>query len=311
MLMNDLTIAVLVPCHNEEITIGTVVSGFRSALPGAGIYVYDNNSTDGTIEAARRAGAIVRSETMQGKGHVVRRMFSDVEADYYVLVDGDATYEAAAAGKLVARACGEGLDMVSGIRVTDREAAYRKGHVLGNRLLTGFAMSIFGRRMTDMLSGYRVFSRRFVKSFPVMSSGFEIETEFSIHALELNMPIAEEPTRYVERPEGSASKLNTYQDGMRILFMILTLVQREKPLLFYFSLAGAFGLTGLAIGTPVVFDYARTGLVPRLPSAVLATGLVLLCGLSTLCGVVMNGIRHGRQEMKRLAYLSYAIRFSS
>jgi len=308
IIMSDLKIAVLIPCYNEEVAITQVVSEFKASLPQAEIYVYDNNSSDNTVEAARRAGATVRSETMQGKGHVVRRMFSDIEADYYVLVDGDATYEAAAAPRMVAKASSEGLDMVNGVRVTDRTAAYRPGHVLGNKMLTGLVMSIFGRRTTDLLSGYRVFSRRFVKSFPVMSSGFEIETEFSVHALELDMPISEEPTVYVERPVGSTSKLNTYQDGFRILFTILTLVQREKPILFFFSSGLLFFLIGLLVGAPVVIDYAQTGLVPRLPSAVLATGLVLLSALCVLCGIVMNGIKHGRQEMKRLAYLSYAIK---
>ncbi|GAC87153.1 glycosyl transferase family 2 [Gluconobacter thailandicus F149-1 = NBRC 100600] len=306
--MSDLKIAVLIPCYNEEVAIAQVVSEFKSYLPEAQIYVYDNNSSDGTVDSARRAGAIVRSETMQGKGHVVRRMFSDIEADYYVLVDGDATYETAAARRMVERASSEGLDMVNGVRVTDRTAAYRPGHVLGNKMLTGLVMSIFGRRTTDLLSGYRVFSRRFVKSFPVMSAGFEIETEFSVHALELNMPIAEEPTLYVERPVGSTSKLNTYQDGFRILLTILMLVQREKPVLFYFSSGLALFVVGLLVGAPVVLEYTRTGLVPRLPSAVLATGLVILSALCILCGIVMNGIKHGRQEMKRLSYLSYAIR---
>lgn len=308
--MADLNIAVLIPCHNEEITIAQVVSDFQRVLPQATIYVYDNNSSDNTREVARKAGAVVRQETMQGKGHVVRRMFADIESDYYVLIDGDATYQVSAARQMVQKAYAEGLDMVNGVRVTDRTAAYRPGHVLGNKMLTGFVMSIFGRRMTDMLSGYRVFSRRFVKSFPVMSAGFEIETEFSVHALELNMPLSEVPTEYIERPEGSTSKLNTYRDGMKILITILLLIQKEKPLYFYLFLGVIFCSGSLLIGVPVIIDYAHTGLVPRLPSALLATGLMLICAICILCGLIMNGIKYGRQEMKRLAYLSYAIRIA-
>lgn len=306
-----LRVAVLIPCYNEELSIAEVVKGFGAALPNAVLYVYDNNSSDNTVAKAKEAGALVYSERMQGKGHVVRRMFSDIEADYYVLVDGDATYEAEAAPRMLKKAASEGLDMVNGARVTDREAAYRRGHILGNKVLTGLVMSIFGRRMTDMLSGYRVFSRRFVKSFPVTSSGFEIETELTVHALELNMPLAEEPTRYVERLAGSVSKLRTYHDGFRILKTILSLVQREKPLLFYFVLSLVFAIAGFCIGIGVITDYMETGLVPRLPSAVLATGLELLAGLCLLCGIVLNATKHARQEVKRLFYLSYPIRILS
>lgn len=303
----SLRVAVLIPCYNEEVTIGTVVRDFRAALPDARIYVYDNNSSDRTVDIARAAGAIVRIERMQGKGHVVRRMFADVDADYYLLTDGDATYEAAAAPRLIARAAAEGLDLVNGARVTDRAAAYRRGHVLGNRVLTGIVVAIFGRRLSDMLSGYRVFSRRFVKSFPVTSAGFEIETELTVHALELNLPMAEEKTAYRERPEGSASKLRTYQDGFRILGTILKLIQRERPLGFYAVIALAFCVAGLVSGTQVILDFIRTGLVPRLPSAVLATGLEMIAALSLVCGVILHSVAHARQEAKRLAYLMYPV----
>ncbi|GBR04828.1 glycosyltransferase family 2 protein [Acetobacter oeni] len=298
-------IAVLVPCHNEEAAIGRVVSDFRAAVPCARVYVYDNNSTDDTVSVARAAGATVRQEPLQGKGHVVRRMFADIDADFYVLVDGDATYEAAAAPALIELARAEKLDMVNAARVTDRVAAYRAGHKLGNRVLTGLVMAIFGKRLSDMLSGYRVFSRRFVKSFPAMSSGFETETELTVHALELAMPIAELPTQYIERPDGSVSKLRTYHDGFRILWTIIVLVKQEKPLMFFSALSGVFCLLGLAFGFPVIVEYLRTAMVPRLPTAVLATGLMMLAALSMSCGLILDSVALGRLEMKRLAYLSY------
>ncbi|NHN85052.1 glycosyltransferase [Acetobacter musti] len=298
-------IAVLVPCHNEEAAIGIVVRDFLTALPQARVYVYDNNSTDNTVSVARAAGAIVRQEQLQGKGNVVRRMFADIEADLYVLVDGDATYEAAAAPALIGLAQREKLDMVNAARVTDRVAAYRPGHQLGNRVLTGLVTAIFGKRLSDMLSGYRVFSRRFVKSFPAMSSGFETETELTVHALELGMPVAELPTQYVERPAGSVSKLRTYHDGFRILWTIVVLVKQEKPLMFFSILSGLFGLLGLILGFPVIVEYLRTAKVPRLPTAVLATGLMMLAALSMSCGLILDSVALGRLELKRLAYLSY------
>ena len=297
-------LAVLIPCYNEEVAITAVVRDFRAALPDAAIYVYDNNSKDGTVAAARAAGAIVRSETLQGKGHVIRRMFADIEADLYVLVDGDDTYDAAAAPAMVQRAMQDGLDMVNGMRVTDIQAAYRPGHRLGNQVLTGIVRGIFGNRVSDMLSGYRVFSRRFVKSFPALSSGFETETEFTVHALELRMPIGEVPTRYKDRPEGSTSKLRTYSDGARILRTIMILVKEERPLAFFFSAAGVLVVLALALSLPVLLDYVRTGLVPRLPTAVLVTGLMLLAALSTTCGLILDSVSRGRKEFKRLAYLS-------
>ncbi|AQS84319.1 MAG: glycosyltransferase family 2 protein [Acetobacter aceti] len=297
-------IAVLVPCYNEEVTVGTVVRDFRAALPFATVYVYDNNSRDKTQEVARAAGAVVRQELLQGKGNVIRRMFADIEADYYVLVDGDATYEAAAAPRMLQESIDNFLDMVTGLRVTDRKAAYRPGHVLGNKILTSLVQNFFGRATDDMLSGYRVFSRRFVKSFPAASSGFETETEFTVHALQLCMPIGEVPTRYIERPEGSTSKLNTWSDGMRILTTIIQLVKQERPLLFFTVIAFFLSSLGIILGLPVVADYMRSGFVPRLPTAVLAMGCEILAALSLVCGLILNSVAVGRLEVKRLAYLS-------
>ncbi len=294
----------LIPCHNEVLAIPKVVADFRAALPDATIHVYDNNSTDGTGDAARAAGAVVRREMLQGKGHVVRRMFADVEADIYVLVDGDDTYDAAAAPAMVGLLLDEGLDMVIGARVTDIAAAYRPGHRLGNRVLTGMVAAIFGNRVSDMLSGYRVFSRRFVKTFPALATGFETETEFTVHALELRMAIGEVRTAYRDRPAGSQSKLRTYTDGARILRTIVILVKEERPLQF-FSLAGlALLLLGVGLGIPVVLDFLATGLVPRLPTAVLAMGFVLLSFLSLSAGLILDSVTRGRKELKRLAYLA-------
>jgi glycosyltransferase involved in cell wall biosynthesis len=297
-------VAVLIPCHNEEVGIPAVVRDFRAALPDATIYVYDNNSRDRTAEVAREAGAVVRTETLVGKGHVIRRMFADIEADAYVMVDGDATYHAGSAPKMVRLLLEQGLDMVNGARVTTIQAAYRPGHRWGNRVLTGLVRGIFGDRISDMLSGYRVFSRRFVKSFPALSGGFETETEFTVHALELWMPIGELETPYRERPEGSQSKLNTWADGFRILRTIILLMKEERPVPFFGAAAAVLILLGLVIAVPVVADYMRTGLVPRLPTAVLSTGLVLLGFLSIACGLILDSVSRGRKEMKRLAYLA-------
>ncbi len=250
---------VLIPCYNEEITIGTVVRDFKKALPDADIYVYDNNSTDKTIEVAKEMGAIVRSERLQGKGYVIRRMFADIDADYYILVDGDATYEAASAPIMLQKAMREGLDMVNGARVTDRKDAYRSGHVLGNKILTAMVTTVFGRRLSDMLSGYRVFSNRFVKSFPALAGGFETETEFTVYALELSMPIGEVPTRYIERPPGSISKLRTYTDGIVILKTIVNFCKQERPMIFFSLLALIFAMIGLIFGLPIIYTYFKTG----------------------------------------------------
>lgn len=297
-------IAVLIPCYNEAVAIGGVVDAFRAALPDARIHVYDNNSTDGTAEVARRHGALVRRETRQGKGAVVRRMFADVEADTYILVDGDGTYDAESAPLLVDRLVTEHLDMVCARRVAEGQEAYRAGHRFGNRLLTSLVARLFGTRLDDMLSGYRVFSRRFVKSFPALAHGFETETELTVHALSLSMPFAEVATPYRGRPEGSASKLNTWRDGLRILFAIFVLVKEERPLPFFAVLGGLFCLISLVLGWPVVATWLETGLVPRLPTALLATGLMLLGFLAFTCGLVLDTVTHGRREMKRLAYLA-------
>jgi len=298
-------VAVLIPCFNEAVAVPKVVGDFRAALPAATIYVYDNNSQDGTATAARAVGAVVRTERLQGKGHVIRRMFADIEADLYVLVDGDDTYDAASAPAMLRLLIEEGLDMVNGARVTSIEAAYRPGHRLGNRVLTGLVRYIFGSRVTDMLSGYRVFSRRFVKSFPALAVGFETETEFTVHALELRLPIGEVPTPYKDRPAGSASKLRTYSDGLRILRAIVLLVKEERPLQFFSAAAACLLLLGVGLAVPVMTEYLHTGLVPRLPTAVLSTGLVLLAMLSLACGLILDSVARGRKEFKRLAYLSF------
>ncbi|HQT77374.1 MAG TPA: glycosyltransferase family 2 protein [Rhodopila sp.] len=297
-------IAVLIPCHNEEAAIATVVIAFQAALPEATVYVYDNNSSDQTVARAKEAGAIVRQERLQGKGHVVRRMFADVEADAYVLVDGDDTYDASAAPGMLNLLIEQQLDMVSAARVDVDATAYRFGHRLGNAVLTRLVAWAFGHGISDLLSGYRVFSRRFVKSFPALSSGFETETEFTVHALALHMPVQEVQAAYRGRQPGSRSKLNTVADGVRILRAILTLIQHERPLQV-FSLSGV-GLLLLAtgLGIPVITEFLRTGLVPRLPTALLATGLVLLAFLSLACGLILDAIARGRKEGRRLAYLA-------
>jgi len=300
-------IAVLLPCYNEAIAIPKVVSDFRVALPGATIYVYDNNSSDQTAAVAALAGAEVRRETMQGKGHVVRRMFADIEADIYVLADGDDTYEAEAAPPMISLLLRERLDMVTGVRVTDQLGAYRRGHRLGNHVLTGLVATIFGRGNSDMLSGYRVFSRRFVKTFPAVATGFEVETELTVHALEMRLPAAEYRTAYRERPVGSASKLSTYRDGIRVLRMIVQLTKAERPLQFFGASAVILFLAGIGLGIPVVLEFLQTHLVPRLPTAILATGLVLLSFLSTASGLILEAVARGRIELKRLAYLSMPV----
>ena len=297
-------IAVLLPCYNEEAAIAQTIIRFQAALPDATIYVYDNNSRDRTIEVARAAGAVVRSERMQGKGNVVRRMFADVDADIYVMADGDATYDATAAPAMVARLVDEGLDMVVGTRVHEAAEAYRRGHVLGNRMMTGFLAGLFGRSFTDIFSGYRVFSRRFVKSFPVLSAGFEIETEISVHALELKMPVGEIETTYFARLEGSHSKLNTYRDGLRILRTILTLYRIERPIDFFGILAALFALAAVILAVPLVLTYFDTGQVPRFPTAILATGLMILAFLNHFTGLILDTVVRGRREMRRLAYLA-------
>lgn len=297
-------IAVILPCYDEEAAIGQTVRDFRAALPDAVIYVYDNNSRDATVAQAEAAGAIVRSERMQGKGHVVRRMFADVDADIYIMADGDATYEAAAAPEMVEQLIADQLDMVVGARQSEVEAAYRRGHRFGNAMLTGMLARLFGRSFSDILSGYRVFSRRFVKSFPVLSSGFEIETEISVHALELRMPVAEHITAYAARPEGSTSKLSTYRDGWRILSTIVTLFRIERPLLFFGGIGAILAAIAIILAVPLVLTYLETGLVPRLPTAILVTGLMILAALCGFTGLILDTVVRGRREVRRLAYLA-------
>lgn len=297
-------IAVLIPCYNEEAAIAKVVRDFRQSLPDAEIYVYDNNSRDQTVARAREAGAIVRGEPRQGKGNVVRRMFADVEADIYVLVDGDDTYDASVAPGLVRELVNGGYDIISGKREAVGDSAYRAGHVLGNKLLTGLTSLMFRVQLADLLTGYRIMSRRFVKSFPFTAEGFGIETELTVHAVRLLMPMAEIGTKYKERPAGSASKLSTYKDGFKILFTIAGLVREERPLIFYTAIFAATAVLSLVLGTPVVIEYLRTGLVPRFPTAILAMGLMVLAFLSLAVGLILDTVTRGRWEAKRMAYLS-------
>ena len=298
-------IAVLLPCYNEEAAIGATVAGFREALPGAVIYVYDNNSRDRTREIAAAAGAVVRTERQQGKGHVVRRMFADIDADVYVMADGDLTYDPKSAPEMVDMLLAEELDMVVGTRKHEEKEAYRGGHVLGNKVFTGLLSGLFGRSFSDIFSGYRVFSRRFVKSFPVLSSGFEIETEMSVHALELRMPVGEVETIYAARPEGSHSKLSTYGDGWRILKTIATLYRIERPVLFFGSIGAFLLAAALVLSVPLVITYLHTGLVPRFPTAILVTGMTIVAVLCFFAGLILDTVTRGRREVRRLAYLSF------
>ena len=300
-----LRIAVLLPCYNEAGAIARTVGEFRAALPGATVYVFDNNSTDGSRDIATAAGAIVRTVRQQGKGHVVRRMFADVDADVYVMADGDATYEAAAAPGMVMAMLADNFDMVVGARKSEVEAAYRRGHRLGNAMLTGLLKQLFGRSFTDILSGYRVFSRRFVKSFPALSEGFEIETEISVHALELAMPVTEVMTAYAARPEGSVSKLSTYRDGWRILRTIFTLYRVERPVWFFGCVGGLFATVALVLAVPLLLTYLETGLVPRFPTAIMVTGLMIVAVLNGMCGLILDTVVRGRREVRRLAYLGH------
>jgi len=297
-------VVILIPCFNEAVAIGQVVADFRAALPGAQILVCDNASSDGTAEAARAAGAQVLAEPRRGKGHAVRRLFAAAEADAYILVDGDGTYDAASAPAMLAMLAEQRLDMVTATRVSAAQAAYRAGHRLGNRAITGAIAALFGHGVPDMLSGYRVFSHRFVKSFPALARGFETETEFTVHALELGMPVASLASAYRARPEGSHSKLNTFRDGFRILLTVLGLLQREKPLPFFGAISIGLAGSGLLLSLPVLQHFSETGLVPRLPTAVLSMGLVLAGLLSLACGLVLETVTRGRQEAKRMAYLS-------
>jgi len=301
---SGINIAVLVPCYNEQQTVAKVVTDFKRVLPSAKIYVYDNNSKDNTVKEAKAAGAIVRCAPLQGKGNVVKRMFADIEADVYVLVDGDATYDTNSAPLLIETLLDNMLDMVKGARRSTSKEVYRLGHLFGNRLLTGIVRRIFGARFKDMLSGYHVFSRRFVKSFPIASSGFEIETELTVHALELDMPTAEIETPYFVRPEGSTSKLSTFKDGWRIMRMIISLVKKERPLVFFSVVGIILALLALVLAYPLLMTFIQTGLVPRLPTAVLSASLIILAFLSFACGLILDTVTHGRKEAKQLKYLS-------
>ncbi len=296
----------LLPCYNEEAAIGQTVAGFRAALPGATVYVYDNNSRDRTREVAVEAGAIVRTERQQGKGHVVRRMFADIDADIYIMADGDLTYDPKAAPAMVDLLLADQLDMVVGTRRHEEQDAYRGGHVLGNRLFTGLLSGLFGRSFSDIFSGYRVFSRRFVKSFPVLSAGFEIETEMSVHALELRMPVGEVETAYGARLEGSQSKLSTYSDGWRILKTIVTLYRVERPVLFYGAIGALLLVLALVLAEPLIVTYVQTGLVPRFPTAILVTGMIIIAVLCFFAGLILDTVTRGRREVRRLYYLSLA-----
>jgi glycosyltransferase involved in cell wall biosynthesis len=298
-------IAVLLPCYNEEAAIAATVRGFREALPGATVYVYDNNSRDRTCEIAREAGAVVRTERQQGKGHVVRRMFADIDADVYVMADGDLTYDPRSAPAMAELLIAEQLDMVVGTRRHEAKTAFRGGHVIGNRLFTGLLAGLFGRSFSDIFSGYRAFSRRFVKSFPVLSSGFEIETEMSVHALELRMPVAELETVYAARPEGSHSKLSTYSDGWRILRTIVTLYRVERPVLFYGAIGALLLAAAIVLAIPLIVTYIHTGLVPRLPTAILVTGMTVIAVLCFFAGLILDTVTRGRREVRRLAYLAH------
>jgi glycosyltransferase involved in cell wall biosynthesis len=296
--------AVLIPCRNEATTIGQVIAAFRAALPLAEIYVYDNNSHDGTAEAARAAGVAPRFEPAPGKGNVVRRMFADIEADVYVLVDGDATYHPPSAVEMVRRLASENLDMVVGKRNAEGPGdAYRRGHEFGNRMLTRVVGWIFGGSFEDMLSGYRALSRRFVKSFPALATGFETETELTVHALSLRLPVAEVATPYFARPHGSSSKLQTYRDGARILATIVRLLKEERPLAFFSIIAAALALVSVILGAPIFITFAETGAVPRFPTAIGATGIMILAFLSLASAFILDSVRHGRLETRRLFYL--------
>lgn len=302
-MSDKLRLAVLVPCFNEEVAIARVLRDFQRVLPEAIVYVFDNNSTDRTVEIATSLGAVVRHVPLQGKGNVMRRMFADVEADIYILVDGDDTYLADSSPAMIEKLVSQGLDMVVGRRQSTEAASYRTGHRFGNRVLSGFVAQLFGRTFTDMLSGYRVFSRRYVKSFPALAQGFETETELTVHALELRMPVAEINTPYKSRPEGSFSKLNTIRDGVRILVTILRLFRLERPVLFFGLIGAMLALLAVALSVPLALTYAQTGLVPRLPTAMLATGLGILASLSLTCGLILENVTQSRQEARRLVYL--------
>jgi glycosyltransferase involved in cell wall biosynthesis len=297
-------IAAIVPCHNEAIAIGKVVHDLRAALPDVAIYVYDNNSSDKTAEVARAAGAYVRHEHIKGKGNVVRRAFADVDADVYLMIDGDDTYDATAAPRMISTLLDGPYDHVLGVRSDITESAYRRGHATGNRVFNLIVSRIFGVEVRDMLSGYRVFSHRFVKSFPAVSREFETETELTIHAATLRVPQAEVEVAFTDRPEGAESKLRTYHDGLKILRLILHLTRVERPVLFHSIVALLLGMVGLALGVPIVLEYLDTGLVPRLPTAILAAFVELLAFMTFFLGLTLSALKRTKDENMRLVYLS-------
>lgn len=302
----DSAVAVLLPCYNEAASIAKVVTDFREALPWATVFVYDNNSTDDTAAQAREAGAVVQHESRQGKGHVVRRMLADIDADYYVLADGDATYHAPSARQMLDRLTAERLDLVNGRRIPEERAAYRTGHRFGNRMFTLLIARLFGRELKDVLSGYKVMSRRFAKSFPVYSSGFEIETELAVHALTLGVAIAEIDTPYLARPDGSTSKLRALRDGLQILRTIARLLRQERPLAYFGTYAGLLAALSIVLALPVIAEYLETGLVPRIPTIVLSTGIMIAAMLAGACGIMLDAVKQGQREIKRLLYLQHS-----
>lgn len=305
--MNTTRTAVLIPCYNESATLAKVIHDFKQALPQAEIYVYDNGSTDNSVEIARTSGVFVKHVALRGKGQVVRRLFADIEADVYVMVDGDATYDAASAQKAITLLQNNSLDMVVCTRKAQDEKSFRPGHAFGNKLFTYTVNLLFGRHFTDIFSGYRIFSRRFIKSFPAISQGFEIEAEMTIHALQLSLPCAEIETAYQERPPGSVSKLHTFKDGLRILRTILLLFLYVRPMAFFGILFILFSLLSLILGLPITLTFIQTGLVPRFPTAILAASLGLLGSLCLACGIILDSVSRSRLETKRCWYLIAAL----
>jgi len=306
-MMNEPKIAVLIPCYNEGMAIASVVQGFRRVLPLACVYVYDNNSTDDTIDQARAAGACVRTEPRQGKGSVVCRMFADVDADVYIMADGDGTYDSSQAPQLVDQLLKGPFDMVNGRRMETAKKNYRPGHRFGNSILTGLVGILFKRQFSDMLSGYKLFSRRYVKSFPAQSHGFEIETELTVHALQMGMAVAEVDTLYSDRVEGTISKLNTYRDGFRILWTIIRLIKNERPFEFFGLICVALTTFAVILVSPIIVGYLQTGLVPRFPTLILIIGIGICAALSLLCGILLEAVTLSRQEVRRLRYLSIPV----